>query len=79
MCSLGSARTAARATTDGFGPCTGSYETIQKSAWPVATFLHNGYANLTYWKDFAAAHATEPPSMVMVDHPYPCVSWFILI
>ncbi|GAA5874802.1 hypothetical protein JCM3774_003445 [Rhodotorula dairenensis] len=48
-----------------------SYETIQKSAWPVATFLHNGYTNLTYWQDFAAAHATEPPSMVMVDHPYP--------
>lgn len=48
-----------------------SYETIQKSAWPVATFLHNGYTNLTYWQDFAAAHATDPPSMVMVDHPYP--------
>lgn len=24
-----------------------SYATIQKSAWPVATFLHNGYTNLT--------------------------------
>ncbi|GAA5993053.1 hypothetical protein JCM10908_003080 [Rhodotorula pacifica] len=48
-----------------------SYQTIQKSSWPVATFLHNGYTNLTYWQNFAAAHATNPPSMVMVDHPYP--------
>lgn len=48
-----------------------SYATIQKSAWPVATFLHNGYTNLTYWQSFAAQHATNPPSMVMVDHPYP--------
>ncbi|BGP50348.1 hypothetical protein JCM10450v2_006267 [Rhodotorula kratochvilovae] len=48
-----------------------SYQTIQKSAWPVATFLADGYTNLTYFRDFAAAHATEPPSMVMVDHPYP--------
>lgn len=48
-----------------------SYATIQKSAWPVATFLHNGYTNLTYWQNFAAQHATVPPSMVMVDHPYP--------
>ncbi|KAJ8293022.1 Ras-related protein Rab-8A [Rhodotorula toruloides] len=48
-----------------------SYATIQKSAWPVATFLHNGYTNLTYWQSFAAQHATSPPSMVMVDHPYP--------
>ncbi|GJN92480.1 hypothetical protein Rhopal_005510-T1 [Rhodotorula paludigena] len=48
-----------------------SYATIQSSAWPVATFLHNGYTNLTYWQSFAAAHATQPPSMVMVDHPYP--------
>ncbi|GAA5969427.1 hypothetical protein JCM11641_008113 [Rhodosporidiobolus odoratus] len=48
-----------------------SYETIQSSSWPVATFLHNGYTNMTYYYDFAAAHATDPPSMVMVDHPYP--------
>lgn len=48
-----------------------SYATIQKSAWAVATFLHNGYTNLTYWQSFAAQHATSPPSMVMVDHPYP--------
>ncbi len=57
--------------TDAGSILAGSYETIQKSAWPVATFLHNGYTNLTYWQDFAAAHATDPPSMVMVDHPYP--------
>ncbi|GAA5823296.1 hypothetical protein JCM11251_007558 [Rhodosporidiobolus azoricus] len=48
-----------------------SYATIQASAWPVATFLSEGYINLTYWRDFAAQHATDPPSMVMVDHPYP--------
>ncbi|GAA5894432.1 hypothetical protein JCM6882_004819 [Rhodosporidiobolus microsporus] len=48
-----------------------SYATIQASEWPVATFLSEGYINLTYWHDFAAQHATDPPSMVMVDHPYP--------
>ncbi|GAA6046950.1 hypothetical protein JCM3770_003446 [Rhodotorula araucariae] len=48
-----------------------SYQTIQNSAWPVATFLADGYTNLTFFRDFASAHATEPPSMVMVDHPYP--------
>ncbi|GAA6003866.1 hypothetical protein JCM10207_006441 [Rhodosporidiobolus poonsookiae] len=48
-----------------------SYATIQSSAWPVTTFLHNGYSNMTFFHDFAAAHATDPPSMAMVDHPYP--------
>ncbi|GAA6016346.1 hypothetical protein JCM11491_006826 [Sporobolomyces phaffii] len=48
-----------------------SYQAIQASSWPVATIITNGYTNLTYWYDFAAAHATTPPSMVMVDHPYP--------
>ncbi|GAA5885766.1 hypothetical protein JCM16303_006055 [Sporobolomyces ruberrimus] len=48
-----------------------SYQAIQASSWPVATIITNGYSNLTYWYDFTAAHATNPPSMVMVDHPYP--------
>ncbi|GAA6064089.1 hypothetical protein JCM10212_003447 [Sporobolomyces blumeae] len=48
-----------------------SYQAIQGSTWPVATIIPNGYANLTYWYDFAASHATSPPSLVMVDHPYP--------
>ncbi|GAA5942766.1 hypothetical protein JCM10213_002939 [Rhodosporidiobolus nylandii] len=48
-----------------------SYQTIQASEWPVATFIHDGYTNFTYYYDFASAHATDPPSMVMVDHPYP--------
>ncbi|GAA5897167.1 uncharacterized protein JCM6883_006602 [Sporobolomyces salmoneus] len=48
-----------------------SYRAIQASSWPVATIITEGYTNLTYWYDFAAAHATDPPSMVMVDHPYP--------
>ncbi|GAA5952112.1 hypothetical protein JCM3765_005198 [Sporobolomyces pararoseus] len=48
-----------------------SYQAIQASSWPVATIITNGYTNLTYWYEFAAAHATTPPSMVMVDHPYP--------
>ncbi|GAA5961798.1 hypothetical protein JCM21900_003312 [Sporobolomyces salmonicolor] len=48
-----------------------SYNTIQNSSWPVATIIPYGYANLSYWYDYSAAHATDPPSMVMVDHPYP--------
>ncbi|GAA5833996.1 hypothetical protein JCM3766R1_002490 [Sporobolomyces carnicolor] len=48
-----------------------SYQAIQASSWPVATIITNGYTNLTYWYEFAANHATNPPSMVMVDHPYP--------
>ncbi|GAA5938853.1 glycoside hydrolase family 5 protein [Sporobolomyces koalae] len=48
-----------------------SYQAIQASTWPVATIITNGYTNLSYWYDFTAAHATNPPSMVMVDHPYP--------
>ncbi|TNY22580.1 glycoside hydrolase superfamily [Rhodotorula diobovata] len=48
-----------------------SYQTIQGSAWPVATFLADGYQGLSNWTSFAEAHVTSPPSMVMVDHPYP--------
>ncbi|SCV71498.1 BQ2448_3086 [Microbotryum intermedium] len=50
-----------------------SYKTIQASAWPVTTFIHDGYVatGFEYWRSFAAAHATNPPSMVIEDHPYP--------
>lgn len=44
-----------------------SYQTIQGSAWPVATFLADGYQGLSNWTSFAEAHVTSPPSMVMVD------------
>ncbi|GAA5921970.1 hypothetical protein JCM3775_003439 [Rhodotorula graminis] len=48
-----------------------SYTTIQQSAWPVATFISEGYTNLTFFRPFAEERATDPPSLVMVDHPYP--------
>ncbi|KDE09516.1 hypothetical protein MVLG_00414 [Microbotryum lychnidis-dioicae p1A1 Lamole] len=50
-----------------------SYTAIQASAWPVTTFIHDGYisSGFEYWRAFAAAHATVLPSMVIEDHPYP--------
>lgn len=48
-----------------------SYQTIQKSSWPVATFIADGYYGIANITAFAGAHVTDPPSMVLVDHPYP--------
>lgn len=50
-----------------------SYETIQASTFPVAMFIADGYVNgsIEYWRPFAEAHATTPPSVIMAEHPYP--------
>ncbi|CAH7689154.1 glycoside hydrolase superfamily [Phakopsora pachyrhizi] len=52
-----------------------SYNTIQTLGDKApAMFFADGYVpgnRLAYWYDFAAAHKTEPPSLLFTDHPYP--------
>jgi len=58
---------------------TDCYDVIQASGYPVTHFIHHAYAEdkvasgnaIDYWKDFATARATSPPSLAITAHPYP--------
>ncbi|KAM0790616.1 hypothetical protein ACM66B_004479 [Microbotryomycetes sp. NB124-2] len=48
-----------------------SYDAIQSSPNPVTMFIADAYEGLEHWRSFVTARATNPPSLVLEDHPYP--------
>ena len=50
-----------------------SYATIQASSWPITMIIAEGYqkTGIETWRNWATAHATDPPSAIMAEHPYP--------